>query len=94
MRPRNLVMARAYSQLPYSCRSMLFFGGETNSLIKGSSFAVVMEDRGEDGGSGNSAGDEAGEHAYKHVDGEVGMRISVRILMRVRGGGILVELPC
>ncbi len=57
-------MACAHSQLPYSCRSMLFFGVETNGLIKGSSIAVVLEDRMKDG-VGDGAGDGAGEHTHK-----------------------------
>ena len=57
-------MVRAHSQLPYLCRSKLFFGGETNSLTKGSSIEV-LKDRVKDAGVGNGAGDGAGEHAYK-----------------------------
>ena len=88
-----LVMARAYSQLPYSCRSMLFFGGETNSLIKGSSLAVVLEDRVKVRVSVMVLVIKLVSMLIKHVDGEVGMWISVRgSVRRVRCGGILVEL--
>ncbi len=80
---------------------MLFFGGKTNSLIKGSSIDMVLEDRVKDVGNGNGAGDEAGEHADKHVGEDrnedsvkVLVRTSVRILVRIRCGGILVELLC
>ena len=56
LRPRHLVMARAHSRLPYSCRSMLFFGGKTNSLSKGSSI-VVFGGSGKGHDVGNGAGD-------------------------------------
>ena len=69
-------MARAQSQVPYSCRSLLFFGSKTNNLIKRSSIKVFKRS---DKGNGVGAVMGLVSMLIKHVGSEVGIRISVQI---------------
>ena len=57
---------------------MLFLDSETNSLIKGSSFIMVLEDQGKDGVIIIILITRLVSMLIKHVDSEVGIRISVR----------------
>ncbi len=71
---------------------MLFFGGETNSLAKGSSIAVF---RGSGDGKVAVMVPVMGlvSMLIKHVGEDRNKDIGAE-LMRVWGGGILIELPC